>query len=519
MKRILFIIMCSIFVFPASSFAYFNGSGTNENVYYDFGQAFDNVTSVTIRSSGSIAVSLLNVQNSTIWSESVPVSSTLKDTTYTFNPAINNVKVFSAFLTNSSSVTNVSIFNGSTLLKSSGDNFTKTKPTPTTPPTPAPTFTPYDGLLSGHPLTLSADVQQAGTNSNLVTDGNLESRELLTANGTATDTVWYEFSSSVNLTAFKYKVSANGLMVRFYDNSMKRIDDLLMNPDNNNKNLDLNLSNVKAVSVMNITSGTLGLYEWDVFGSETPLPTPTPSPRPTVSPTPTPSSTATPVPTTTPSPTPTATPEATPSPTPTPALKPTLDVSIAPEKIGLGKEFTADISLKNVKNIYAEDFEVKYDKEHLQYLGFEEVTGYKVYNKPVDQNGAIRFVVASQGEEYGINKDTVVVKLKFKAKAKGTAVVDATKARIADTEEEYDLETDNCLEDSIIIEATDVNKSGTFTLVDLAIDARYFKYFAPDVDPIKYNAQQAGDEYVNDDDLLFIVDQILNNPDYLPNTN
>lgn len=140
MKRILFIIMCSIFVFPASSFAYFNGSGTNENVYYDFGQVFDNVTSVTIRSSGSIAVSLLNVQNSTIWSESVPVSSTLKDTTYTFNPAINNVKVFSAFLTNSSSVTNVSIFNGSTLLKSSGDNFTKTKPIPS--PTPTPSATP-----------------------------------------------------------------------------------------------------------------------------------------------------------------------------------------------------------------------------------------------------------------------------------------------------------------------------------------------------------------------------------------
>lgn len=39
-----------------------------------------------------------------------------------------------------------------------------------------------------------------------------------------------------------------------------------------------------------------------------------------------------------------------------------------------------------------------------------------------------------------------------------------------------------------------------------------------DVDPVKYNAQQAGDEYMNDDDLLFIVDQILNNPDYLPNT-
>ncbi|WP_238656050.1 cohesin domain-containing protein [Paenibacillus piscarius] len=265
-------------------------------------------------------------------------------------------------------------------------------------------------------------------------------------------------------------------------------------------------ASLDSVSVVAPTSGTLV----KITNFTTTMPTPVPTATPTPTPTPTPIAT--------PKPTPTATPEPTPSPTPTPALKPTLDVVIAPEKVGLGKEFTADVSLKNVKNIYAEDFEVKYDKEHLQYLGFEEVTGYKVYNNPVDKNGAVRFVVASQGEEYGINEDTVVVKLKFKAKAKGTAIVDATKARIADTEEEYDLEKDNCLEDSVIIEATDVNKSGTYTLVDLAIDARYFKYFAPDVDPVKYNAQQAGDEYVNDDDLLFIVDQILNNPDYLPNT-
>ncbi|MNC10573.1 hypothetical protein D3C75_582270 [compost metagenome] len=154
----------------------------------------------------------------------------------------------------------------------------------------------------------------------------------------------------------------------------------------------------------------------------------------------------------------------------------------------------------------------------MQYTGFEEITGYKVYNKPTDLNGALRFIVASQGENYGINKDTVILKLKFKAKAVGTALVDSTKARIADTEQEYDLEKENCLQDSILIEAADVNKSGQYTLLDLAIDARYFKYFAADVDPVKYNADQAGDEYVNDDDLLYIVDQMLNNPDYSPNT-
>ena len=244
-----------------------------------------------------------------------------------------------------------------------------------------------------------------------------------------------------------------------------------------------------------------------------PTPTATPEPTPTVTPEPTP--TVTPEPTVTPS----ATPEPTVTPTATPVsdTEPVLNVDIAKDKIGLGQEFVAEISLENAKDIYAEDFEMQYDKEHLEYLGFEEITGYKVYNKPTDLDGVLRFIVASQGEEYGIQKDTVILKLKFKAKAIGTAVVDSTKARIADTELEYDLKKENCLEDNILIEATDVNKSGQYTLVDLAIDAKYFQNLAANVDLIKYNAQQAGDEYVNDDDLLFIVDQMLNNPDYLPN--
>ncbi|MFC6649474.1 cohesin domain-containing protein [Paenibacillus rhizoplanae] len=455
---------------------------------------------------------MLNSYNSTLWSESV-TTTTDKVTTITFSPALNDVKVFKAFMTPGSVVKNVSIFNGSTLLKSSGDNFSTVipipSPTPTPTATPVPTPTPA-GLLRGLPLnTYSSSGSSAAYGQMDWTDNNNSTYKGLPTNGGFME---YAFASATNIKSYKlYTYSQSNttygsLSVVLYNgvNILKSVSVTEIN----GTEVDLSTDNVTRIRVANNDSSNVNyISEFDVFGAES---TPTPTVAPTVAPTPTP------VPTATPSPT--VTPEPPPSPTPTPALEPTLDVAIAPEKIGLGKEFTADISLKNVKNIYAEDFEVKYDKEHLQYLGFEEVTGYKAYNKPVDQNGAVRFVVASQGEEYGINEDTVVVKLKFKAKAKGTAVVDSTKARIADTEEEYDLETDNCLEDSIIIEATDVNKSGTFTLVDLAIDARYFKYFAPDVDPVKYNAQQAGDEYVNDDDLLFIVDQILNNPDYLPNT-
>ncbi|QMV40241.1 cohesin domain-containing protein [Cohnella cholangitidis] len=192
-----------------------------------------------------------------------------------------------------------------------------------------------------------------------------------------------------------------------------------------------------------------------------------------------------------------------------------LDVVIDKDKIKVGEQFTSDILLKNVSNIYAEDFKINYDSTLLNYVGFEEVPGYKIYNQPTDENGTLRFIVASQGEQYGINGEQVFLKLKFSGKAKGTAKVDALECRIADTEDEYDLEGSSCLEDTIVIEGNkDVNRTGEYTLVDLAIDGFYYGKLAADTDHSKHDADQAGDEHINDDDLLFIVNEMLNNTNY-----
>lgn len=200
-----------------------------------------------------------------------------------------------------------------------------------------------------------------------------------------------------------------------------------------------------------------------------------------------------------------------------PVLKPQLNVVIAEEKVNVGQEFISNIVLKNVKDIYAEDFTIQYDNVHLEYLGFEEVPGYKVYNAPTDNNGTLRFVVASQGADYGINSETTFLKLKFKAKAIGTGKVDATKARIADTTVEFDLEEVDCLEDTVIIQNQDVNMSGEYTLLDLAIDAAHFGELGSTVDPTKYVANQVGDDTIRDEDLVFIVAQMLANTNYAPN--
>ncbi|WP_051289930.1 cohesin domain-containing protein [Paenibacillus massiliensis] len=199
-----------------------------------------------------------------------------------------------------------------------------------------------------------------------------------------------------------------------------------------------------------------------------------------------------------------------------------LSVTIAEDTVKVGDEFIAAISLENVSSIYAEDFRIKYDTERFEYLGFDQVDGYKVYNTPVDENGQIRFIVASQGEEYGITgaEAKTFLNLKFKAKSAGTGDVDALYCRIANTETEWDLIDDSCGGDTVTVEQADildVNHSGEYTLVDLAIDGFYFGRAAADTDTINHSADQVVDGNVNDADLVYIVNQMLNNTNYAPN--
>lgn len=194
-----------------------------------------------------------------------------------------------------------------------------------------------------------------------------------------------------------------------------------------------------------------------------------------------------------------------------------LDIDIVENRVRVGQEFTSNIILKDVAGIYAEDFTIQYNDNLFEFRGFEEIPGYKVYHAINHSNGTLRFIVASQGAEFGINSDTIFLKLKFKAKAVGIGKVDATQARIADTTAEYDLDAANCLEDTVVVESQDVNMSGEYTLLDLAIDAAHFGELGSTVDPTKYAANQVGDDTIRDEDLVFIVAKMLANTHYAPN--
>jgi mRNA-degrading endonuclease HigB of HigAB toxin-antitoxin module len=198
---------------------------------------------------------------------------------------------------------------------------------------------------------------------------------------------------------------------------------------------------------------------------------------------------------------------------------PQLNILPKTKTVNVGEEFTTEVVVNNVYNIFAEDLKLSYDTKLFDYVGYENVTGLKVYKENHDSaTGTLRFIVASQGKSNPINENGTIVKLKFKAKAVGEGKVDATAGRIADITTETDIATEDCGEALITVKGyQDVNKSGEFSLVDLAIDGYYFGELASNTDKTKYDADVVIDNNIDDKDLSAIVNQILVNKNYKPN--
>ncbi len=189
------------------------------------------------------------------------------------------------------------------------------------------------------------------------------------------------------------------------------------------------------------------------------------------------------------------------------------------DNLKLGEEFTANIVLNNAVNICAEDIKITYDATLFEYIGTEAIQGLKIYKEENQEIGTLRFIIASKGKEYALNGQNALLKLKFKAKKLGKGIIGVVKGRIAGNGTvEMDVASENCGNKSITVLGTkDVNRSGEFTLLDLAIDAWYFGYNAADTDTSKFDADVITDGVIDDADLSAIVEQMLNNPGYVAN--
>ncbi|WP_432664898.1 SPRY domain-containing protein [Wukongibacter baidiensis] len=190
------------------------------------------------------------------------------------------------------------------------------------------------------------------------------------------------------------------------------------------------------------------------------------------------------------------------------------------EKIKVNEKVFADLVIDNISEIAAEDIKIEYDEEKLEFLGFEEVDGMKLV-KSIEEtdNGELRVIIASEGEDNIVDNKEILLKLEFKGIETGEALVDVTKGRVTDgIEMEKDLTDEECGEGTIIIEAmADVNNSGEFTLLDLGIDARHFSKDPESTELEDYNTDVVVNGEIDEDDLLEIAKYMLENPNYEPN--
>ncbi len=186
------------------------------------------------------------------------------------------------------------------------------------------------------------------------------------------------------------------------------------------------------------------------------------------------------------------------------------------DKALMGDEITANIIIHNAVNICAEDLKIAFDPSKLEFISCEVSEGIKIFKEDNSIEGIIRYITASLGKSNAANGDKLLLKLTFKAKAPGTAKISIANARVADNSTlEKDLESENCGEKTVFIQAAkDINRTGEFTLLDLAIDAWYYQEIAENTDISKYDADVVVNGIIDDDDLTEIVNQILKNSNY-----
>lgn len=193
-----------------------------------------------------------------------------------------------------------------------------------------------------------------------------------------------------------------------------------------------------------------------------------------------------------------------------------LDIDPYKQDSFIGDNVSVNLYIHNIKDIAAEDVRIEYDSEKLEFLGTEEVSGIKLVKEEAYENNKIRLILSSQGinNVTELDKEKVLLKLNFKAKAKGEALIDIIKGRISDgIDMERDLLDKECGEGIVIIDDyKDPSRNGEFTLLDLAIDGRHFGEDPADLP--EYNTDVVVNGAIDDEDLIQIGKYMLENPNY-----
>ncbi|WCN36515.1 cohesin domain-containing protein [Aneurinibacillus uraniidurans] len=190
---------------------------------------------------------------------------------------------------------------------------------------------------------------------------------------------------------------------------------------------------------------------------------------------------------------------------------PTLDIQAPQTTVAGGTEFTTYAIVKNAKDLYAEDVKVKYDTNLFEFVKAEPAsTGLHIYHEKQEAPGELRFIVASNGEQYGVNGEAQLLKLTFKAKnVPGKGKIDISAGLVADSKgTEVEPTVDG---EEITVTGgfdADVNGDGKYSLGDVAIAG--FHHSKDKAQWTNPKADVDKNDKVEDNDLVLIVQKILN---------
>ncbi|WXR62112.1 cohesin domain-containing protein [Peptostreptococcaceae bacterium AGR-M142] len=108
-----------------------------------------------------------------------------------------------------------------------------------------------------------------------------------------------------------------------------------------------------------------------------------------------------------------------------------IDAQPKKEKIKIDEDVVVDLIIDNIKEVAAEDIRLEYDINKLEYLGCEEVEGTQLAADS-QENNKIRAILVCKGEENVVNDKKILLKLRFRAKASGKALVNVVRVRVTD---------------------------------------------------------------------------------------
>ncbi|MDP5276148.1 VWA domain-containing protein [Chengkuizengella axinellae] len=172
------------------------------------------------------------------------------------------------------------------------------------------------------------------------------------------------------------------------------------------------------------------------------------------------------------------------------------------------QQFTMNVWLKNGKDIYAEDFQITYDDTLFEFVSSTISEGLEFYHQDGDI-GILRYIIASQGRDYGISEDYELVQLTFRAKqvgGTGTFVID--NGLVADKNGNELIP--EWSETEITVESwnTDINNDGNHSIGDLAIASYDLEVPYQEISDVDSDVNRDGE--INELDLSEIVSAILN---------